>query len=122
VISFRELANVDEYLYASGRRPTASDLALLGEYDRRIAGKHCYQHCGACLSSCPEGLPIDDVLRFKMYFEDYGDERDAMRQYAKLDVKADVCTGCSAPCANACPFDVPIPEMTRRAHQLLTLA
>jgi predicted aldo/keto reductase-like oxidoreductase len=122
VISFRDLANVDEYLYASGGRPTRGDLALLGEYDRRIAGKHCYQHCGACLASCPEGLPIDDVLRFKMYFEDYGDEREAMRQYANLDVRADVCTGCSAPCANACPFDVPIPEMTRRAHQLLTLA
>ena len=96
--------------------------AILQKYDQRIAGKHCYQHCGACLSSCPEGLPIDDVLRFKMYFEDYGDEREAMRQYARLDVNADVCTGCSAPCANACPFDIPIPEATQKAHQLLSLA
>ncbi len=44
-----------------------------------------------------------------------------MRQYAKLDVKADVCTGCSAPCANACPFELPIPEFTREAHRMLTL-
>jgi len=122
VVSFRELSNVDEYIWASGKRPTSADYAILEKYDRLVSGKHCYQHCGACLSSCPEGLPIDDVLRFKMYFEDYGDEREAMRQYAKLDVKADVCTGCSAPCANACPFDVPIPEYTQRAHQLLTLA
>jgi predicted aldo/keto reductase-like oxidoreductase len=122
VISFRELSNVDEYLYASGQRPVPSDHAILQKYDQRIAGKHCYQHCGACLSSCPEGLPIDDVLRFKMYFEDYGDEREAMRQYARLDVNADVCTGCSAPCANACPFDIPIPEATQKAHQLLSLA
>ena len=122
VISFHELSNVDEYLYASGRSLAPADQAILQNYDRLIAGQHCYQHCGACLSSCPEGLPIDDVLRFKMYFEDYGDEREAMRQYAKLDVKADVCTGCSAPCANACPFDVPIPEATQQAHQLLTLA
>ncbi|MFP6630931.1 MAG: aldo/keto reductase [Myxococcota bacterium] len=122
VISFHELSNVDEYLYASGRPLAPADQAILQNYDRLIAGQHCYQHCGACLSSCPEGLPIDDVLRFKMYFEDYGDEREAMRQYAKLDVKADVCTGCSAPCANACPFDVLIPEATQQAHQLLTLA
>jgi len=122
VVSFYEPAQVDEYLFASGKRPTSADYALLEKYDRLIAGKHCYPHCGACLASCPEGLPIDDVLRFKMYFEDYGDEREAMRQYAKLDVRADVCTGCSAPCANACPFDVPIPEMTRRAHGLLSLA
>ena len=122
VVSFYEPAHVDEYLYASGKKPTSDDYAILEKYDQLIAGKHCYQHCGACLASCPEGLPIDDVLRFKMYFEDYGDEREAMRQYAKLDTKADVCTGCNAPCANACPFDVPIPEMTQKAHDLLTLA
>lgn len=112
---------MDEYLFASGKRPASADYALLEKYDHLIQGKHCYQHCGACLSSCPEGLPIDDVLRFKMYFEDYGDEREAMRQYSKLDVKADVCTGCSAPCANACPFEIPIAEATQKAHQLLTL-
>ncbi len=122
VVSFREMAHVDEYLYASGKSLGSADHAILNRYDELIAGKHCYPHCGACLDSCPEGLPIDDVLRFRMYFEDYGDEREAMRQYAKLDVKADVCTGCSAPCANACPFELPIPEFTREAHQMLTLA
>jgi len=122
VISFREPSNVDEYLWASGQRAGAGDHAILQKYDQLIAGKHCYQHCGACLASCPEGLAIDDVLRFKMYYEDYGDEREAMRQYAKLEVKADACNGCSAPCANACPFDVPIPEATQKAHRLLTLA
>ena len=121
VVSFREPSNVDEYIYASGKSPSSPDYAILEKYDQLSAGKHCYQHCGACLGSCPEGLPIDDVLRFKMYFEDYGDEREAMRQYAKLDVQADVCTGCSAPCANACPFDIPIPEATQQAHRLLTL-
>ncbi len=121
VISFREPSNVDEYLHASGKTMSEADYRVLDKYDRLIAGKHCYQHCGACLASCPEGLPIDDVLRFKMYFEDYGDEREAMRQYAKLEVQADVCTGCAAPCANACPFDVPIPEATAAAHRMLSL-
>jgi predicted aldo/keto reductase-like oxidoreductase len=121
VVSFSELAHVDEYIYASGKLPAQNDYASLQRYDELIAGKHCYQHCGACLSSCPEGLPIDDVLRFRMYFEDYGDEREAMRQYDKLQVKADVCTGCNAPCANACPFDVPIAEATQGAHRMLTL-
>jgi Fe-S-cluster-containing dehydrogenase component len=43
-----------------------------------------------------------------------------MLGYSKLDVKADVCTGCSAPCASACPFGVPIPEYTRGAHRMLS--
>ena len=122
VVSFREPSNCDEYLHASGKRFTTADREILDRYDQLIAGRHCYQHCGACLSSCPEGLPIDDVLRYRMYFESYGDEREAMRQYAKLETKADVCTGCSAPCANACPFGIDIPEATAQAHRLLTLA
>ena len=115
-------ANIDEYIYASGKKPSSTDYAVLEQYDELIHGKHCYQHCGLCLDSCPENLPIDDVLRFKMYFEDYGDEREAMRQYSKLEVKADACTGCAAPCANACPFGINIPEATASAHQQLTLA
>jgi len=121
VVSFFERQHVDEYLFASGARLAAADTPVLQRYDEMIAGKHCYQHCGACLSACPEGVPIDDVLRHRMYFEDYGDEREAMRQYAKLTVKADVCVGCDAPCASACPFGVPIPEYTRGAHRMLTL-
>jgi predicted aldo/keto reductase-like oxidoreductase len=121
VISFFEPQHLDEYLYASGRRPTSEDYALLEKYDRLIAGRHCFQHCGACLDACPERLAIDDVLRYRMYFEDYGDEREAMRLYAKLDRRADVCTGCSAPCLGACPHGVPIPERTRGAHRMLTL-
>jgi predicted aldo/keto reductase-like oxidoreductase len=121
VVSFSELQHVDEYLYASGQRASNDDYALLEKYDRLIAGKHCYQHCGACLDACPEDLAIDDVLRFRMYFEDYGDEREAMRQYARLERKADVCLGCSAPCTGACPHGVQIQERTIGAHRMLTL-
>jgi ferredoxin len=95
---------------------------LLEKYDRLGAGRHCYQHCGACLGSCPVGLAIDDVLRYRMYFEDYGDEKEAMRLYAGLEPQADACIGCGAPCAGACPHGVPIPQRTRGAHDLLTLA
>jgi aryl-alcohol dehydrogenase-like predicted oxidoreductase len=87
VISFFQLQHVDEYLAASGQRLTEHDLALLGEYDRQIAGTYCGPHCGACLSSCPEGLPIHDVLRHRMYFEDYGWEKEgssAMRRSRRM--------------------------------------
>lgn len=121
VISFFEPEHVDEYLYASGGRLSESDLALLEKYDRMIAGRHCFQHCGACLDSCPEQLAIDDVLRYRMYFESYGDQKEAMRLYASLPKQADVCAGCSAPCLGACPHGVPIQERTVGAHELLHL-
>ncbi len=120
VISFFEPQHVDEYLYASGKQLSDQDLAVLDRYDELIAGKHCFPHCGECLDACPEQLAINDVLRYRMYFEDYGDEKEAMRLYAALDKHADVCIGCPAPCADACPHDVPIRERMMGAHQMLS--
>jgi hypothetical protein len=120
VISFFKQQHVDEYLYASGKNPTASDVAALEKYDRQILGSYCAPHCGACLESCPEGLPIHDVLRHRMYFEDYGWEKEGMRLYSELSKNASACAGCSAPCLGSCPTGIPIPERMSEAHELLT--
>ncbi|MEZ4217881.1 MAG: aldo/keto reductase [Myxococcota bacterium] len=122
VASFYDPQHVDEYIHASGKPLRDDDVALLEEYDRAIAGTHCLAHCGACLDRCPEGLRIDDVLRHRMYFEDYGTQKRAMQDYARLEKRADVCIGCSAPCAGACPFGIAIQERAIEAHRLLTLA
>jgi ferredoxin len=67
-------------------------------------------------------LPIDDVLRHRMYFEDYGWEKEAMRLYAGLGERnASLCIGCPAPCAGACPHGVPIREKMLAAHAALSL-
>jgi aryl-alcohol dehydrogenase-like predicted oxidoreductase len=123
IISFREMQHVDEYLFASGKRGISADeQALLERYDRAIAGQYCPPHCGACLDSCPEGLAIHDVLRHRMYFEDYGMEKEAMRLYAGFEKQASVCVGCSAPCVGSCPEGIDIPRRTAEAHAMLTLA
>jgi hypothetical protein len=121
VISFFEFQHVDEYLRASGGKLTAEDVAILERYDRLIAGSYCAPHCGACLSSCPEQLAIHDVLRQRMYFEDYGDEKEAMRLYARLEKNASVCASCSAPCTGTCPIGIPIQERMIGAHEMLRL-
>jgi predicted aldo/keto reductase-like oxidoreductase len=120
VISFSKARHLDEYLAASGQAPKHSDVALLAKYDRLISGVHCMPHCGACLDSCPVGLPIDDILRYRMYFENYGDQKGAMRMYAALERKADACVGCAAPCASRCPVGVPIAERLRETHRMLS--
>jgi predicted aldo/keto reductase-like oxidoreductase len=122
VISFYEHQHLDEYLYASGKSLSSDELALLERYRKLIAGTYCFPHCAACLGSCPEGLAISDVLRHRMYFEDYGAQKEAMRLYARLEKQADVCSGCAAPCRDACPHGIPIQEHTLGAHRLLTLA
>jgi aryl-alcohol dehydrogenase-like predicted oxidoreductase len=119
VISFYELQHVDEYLAASGGQLSANDLAVLERYDQQILGSYCAPHCGACLDRCPENLAIHDVLRYRMYSEDYGWKREGARLYAQLERNASVCTSCSAPCLGSCPVGISIPEQTRDAHRLL---
>jgi predicted aldo/keto reductase-like oxidoreductase len=121
VISFFELPHVNEYLRASGKPLGPGDVAILEEYDRRIAGSYCGPHCGQCLGSCPEQLAIHDVLRQRMYFEDYGWEKEGMRLYSQLEKNASVCASCSAPCTGSCPFGLPIQERMTGAHELLTI-
>ncbi len=122
VVSFFEPQHLDEYLYASGGELTARDVAVLDRYDRAIQGTYCAPHCGACLQHCPEQLPIHDVLRYRMYFEDYGWEKHGMELYAKLEKSAAVCAGCSAPCLGSCPVGIPIQERMSEAHELLSLS
>lgn len=120
VISISTHEQVEEYLYASGKALTPTDVAVLDKYDKLIAGDYCQPHCGKCLGSCPQGLPINDILRYRMYFKDYHSEKEAMELYAKLDRKALVCASCSAPCESACPTNVRIHDNLLEAHDLLS--
>jgi aryl-alcohol dehydrogenase-like predicted oxidoreductase len=123
VVSISKAAQLDEYLFASGKPARPEDLALLERYDELVTKQYCRPGCGECLDACPAGLPIDDVLRYSMYYEGYGSERVAMRKYSKLgDRQASICAGCSAPCQAACPFEIPIRDRMTRAHTLLSQA
>lgn len=123
VVSFSQLRHVDEYLYASGQPVRDADIALLRRYDELTRGDYCQPHCGVCLDSCSYDLAINDVLRYRMYFRDYGWEKEGMRLYANLDEahNASRCITCTAPCTNQCPIGVPIREKMLDAHRQLRL-
>jgi predicted aldo/keto reductase-like oxidoreductase len=123
VVSFSKLEHCDEYLYASGTLPSPDEVAMLTRYDRLAGGDYCRPHCGACLDSCVNHLPIDTVLRYDMYFADYGREALAQEKYAKLTatgLDASSCAACPAPCTGSCPFELPIRVKMVRAHTRLT--
>jgi len=121
VISLWDSGQLDEFLYASGASLGRSDVAVLERYQELTSQVSCRSHCGLCLDRCPEEVPIHDVLRHKMYFEGLGAQKEAMRLYSELEVKADRCAACSAPCAGACPYGISIADQTREAHSLLTI-
>jgi len=121
VISMNSRAEIDEYLAASGAgAPTASDRRLLERHIALDDEGTCLQGCGACAAACPEGVPIAEVLRTRMYDRGYGDARYAQEEYAKLAGDAAACADCShTACVGACPTGIAIPSLARETHRRL---
>jgi len=121
VITIKSVSDLDLYLTASGEKMTASDQKTLDRYAKQFDHEYCRTGCSDCEPSCPEGVSIATTLRYQMYFKDYGDEKTAMKQYAKLESKADRCPSCETEdCNNACPNELPVSSMLREAHDNLT--
>jgi predicted aldo/keto reductase-like oxidoreductase len=122
VITMHSPQQVDEFVAASGSaKVTHHDMELLRRYVEMHDATYCRPNCGTCESACPEQVQIADVLRHKMYYTDYGAERMARQGYSALAHQASACLTCTHQrCLQACPYGLPVPELTRQAHRLLS--
>jgi hypothetical protein len=122
VVTMKTPEAVDEYLGASGWTRTArADHKLLTRYEARNGKTQCRYGCSDCASACPNGAPIADLLRARMYAEDYGDADLARSALAAAGPSAAACLGCSDQrCLGACPHGLPIAELALRAARLVT--
>jgi uncharacterized protein len=121
VIRAKDIATLDLYLSASGQKFTVADMKILNRYSEQFANKYCRTGCNECQSACPKGVSIATIMRYQMYFKDYGLEKDAMECYAGLGKTAKECTTCEIRnCANACPYGLPVYAFLREAHDNLT--
>jgi predicted aldo/keto reductase-like oxidoreductase len=117
LISMTSTAKIDEYVAGSGDPEVRQgDLQLLERYAALQGASWCRHGCNACEGACPEGVDIAEVLRTRMYAVDYRDQALALEDYAKLGAGASACLTCThQACLRACPFGLPIPELTRDA-------
>jgi predicted aldo/keto reductase-like oxidoreductase len=122
VITMHSPAQVDEFVAASGAvKVTRDDMELLQRYAAVNDATYCRPNCATCESSCPEQVQIADVLRHQMYFADYGAEEMARQGYTTLAHNASACLTCAhQACLHACPYGLPVPELTRQAHGVLS--
>jgi len=121
VVTMKSPAMVDEYLGASGYgAPSSAGMRLLERYETAQGTTQCRYGCSVCATSCPATVAIPEVLRTRMYGEDYGDLELAREDYARVPINAAACETCrDRPCLTACPFGLPIADLTRRSHRLV---
>ncbi|MDH4195908.1 MAG: aldo/keto reductase [Candidatus Aminicenantes bacterium] len=121
IVTMSTFSHVEEYVAASGQRLDRADLAVISRYQEEAGPLYCRVSCSECLAACPNGVAVNDVLRYRMYFENYGQEKNAMGLYAALDErrKPHACAGCAAPCLVACPYSLQVRERLIEAHALL---
>ena len=102
-----------------GQPLSQRDEELLELYAAAATGDYC-RMCETCIPSCPAGIRIPDVMRYRMYFKNYGHRDDARELYAAVpaDRRVTACTECGA-CQQACPNRLAIIDKLREAHRLL---
>jgi aryl-alcohol dehydrogenase-like predicted oxidoreductase len=116
-------SHVEEYIAASGLPLDRASLDVIARYREQANRRYCRVSCTECLSACPANVAVNDVLRYAMYFEDYGMERMATDYYAELEPgrKPLACSVCAAPCEGACPHGLPVRARLLRSHEILTV-
>ncbi len=121
VVTMKKVKDLDLYLQASGGEFTAADRLTLDRYAARFGSDYCRTGCSDCESGCPLGVPIASILRYQMYFEDYADEKNAMRAYAGLTRSAASCLDCTLDsCTAGCRHGLPVGLKLRSAHNALS--
>jgi len=119
IVTMKSPDQVDEYLGASGwTAPERADRGLLERYEARNGREQCRYGCSDCAGACPVGVPLADVMRVRMYAEDYGDAGLARREYASLGAPAAACMSCAHhACTGACPHGLDLSGLAVRAHR-----
>jgi aryl-alcohol dehydrogenase-like predicted oxidoreductase len=120
------ITNFDQirtFTAAAGSKLDAAEIDMLRRYAAEMYHKYC-RFCGTCEASCPRQVAVADVMRYDMYFEYYGREKDALRMYDALPggCSAATCERCTGPCDAACPFGRQVRAELVQAHRRLSFS
>jgi len=123
-ISMGTTEDIDEFVAVSGRpKMSMKEKKVLEGYCGLLGSDYCRPGCDGCLGSCPKDVPVHDILRYRLYFNNYGREKYAMSMYSKLPAsrRAAQCASCAGNCSSSCPYGIDIRSKLVRAHSELTV-
>jgi predicted aldo/keto reductase-like oxidoreductase len=107
----------EDFSIADSFKPLTEDEMKKLEDEAKELGKDFCRQCGYCLP-CTMDIEIPKVFLYERYAKRYWIGDYAKEQYALLEVKADECTECGK-CEEKCPYELPIIEKLKSAHELL---
>ena len=119
VVGMNEALDVIDDCDAINTRFTSMHKELLERYTALATNDYC-RLCETCMPSCPKGIQIPDIQRFRMYYKNYGHTLDAREYYGAINPSrcASACDSCGA-CEAVCPNGVSIIKNLEEAHKLL---
>jgi hypothetical protein len=123
-LTMRTIEQIDEYVAASGAPElTPEERQALKGYGMLLDRDYCRPGCSSCLAACPHAVPIAEILRYRLYFHSYGEEKRAISLYRRLPAgrSAARCVSCDAPCDGNCPHGLAIRSKLVEAHRELTV-
>lgn len=120
-VTMNTFDDIDQAVAAVGSGLDAAEVAMLRRYADEMYDKYC-RFCATCEASCPHGVAVADVMRYAMYFQYYGREKEAMQLYGELPPSgtAAACRGCAGDCDGACPFGRQVRAGLVDAHRRLS--
>lgn len=74
--------------------------------------------CGGCMP-CPEGIDIPTILEFDIFLKVFNLKFLSQTLYNRLTIKGDSCIACKV-CENKCPYHLPIIDIIKELHELLS--
>ena len=121
LISFSTFEDIDAFAAISRSKIEKEDRAALGAMCDFQNNYACRIGCPApCMQGCPHHLPVPDILRINMYFEEYGHKIQAKHEYLSTVVKhksAELCRSCtSSSCDRDCLFGIPVQARLIASH------
>ena len=123
-ISMGTIEDVDELVAVSGRtKMSMKEEKVLKGYCALLGSEYCRPGCDECLGSCPNDVPVHDILRYRLYFNNYGREKYAMSMYSKLPEshRAGQCASCAGHCTLSCPYGIDVRSRLMGAHEELVV-
>jgi len=113
-----DMDQLEENIKAMVEPYSSHEEQLLAEHLNFISPSYC-RMCGECDGHCAKGLPVEDVLRYVMYAENYGQFELGRDHFKQMPEKfASVRCGDCPTCTVKCRFGVKVPERLTRAQEM----